>query len=281
MGAGWSDQEYGAREEPVFDLFTRELGGRGAAALIAFLLGGLASWGLGRWRRMRQKQSILRGDARDTVVIEYHIIETAESPAPDRPGQMRKVPTVVRVRALGQGELTHVVPNGHLAAEFVNRAWKATSRQTLISMEGAAGSYLLETLTGFVGDRVGNEAFEHDLYVMAPCCEPSELASHQPIVIVLIAVSDLLLFDSWPVCRAVQVEHGSEGARVLTLLELARRYRKEQALIEQLRRDGKRTEHVETMYVLDLALDRRTAPVPTKAVPWGRFEDVLKAIGLE
>lgn len=265
----------------MFDFFTRELGGRGAAALLAFLLGGLVSWALGRWRRLREKRSILRGDARDTVAIEHHIVERAEVPDPAQPGQTRAVPAVLRVRALGQSELSRVVPNGHLAAELEVRARHTTTRQTLISMEGAEGSFLLETLSGFVGDRVGNQSFEHDLYVMAPCCEPVELAHHQPIVIVLIAQSDLSLFDSWSACRNIQVEHGSDGARVLSLLELARRHREEQAKIAQFRREGKRTLHMETMYVLDLALDRRTAPVSTKSVPWGRFEEVLEAMGLE
>jgi hypothetical protein len=265
----------------VFDFMARDLGVRGVEALLAFVLGGLVSWGLSRWRRMRQRQSILRGDARDTVVIEHHIVESAEAPDPEHPGRTRRVPSVLRLRALGQSELNRVVPNGHLAAEFQDRAWKATPRETLISMEGAEGSFLLETLTGFVGDRVGSPGFEHDLYVMAPCCEPRELAHHQPIVVLLIAVSDLALFDSWPACRGIRVEHGGEGARVLTLLELARRYREEQALIAQLRRDGKRTLYVETMYTLDLALDRRTHPLPTKPVPWGRFEEVLRSMGLE
>src|SRR5215213_9311238 len=59
----------GGKECEVLDFITRELGGRGVGALVAFLLGGLVSWALGRWKRMRQRQSILRGDARDTVVI--------------------------------------------------------------------------------------------------------------------------------------------------------------------------------------------------------------------
>ena len=42
-----------------------------------------------------------------------------------------------------------------------------------------------------------------------------------------------------------------------------------------------RTMHVETMYVLDLALDKRTAAIPTKAIPWGRFEAVLKKLNLD
>jgi hypothetical protein len=265
----------------MFDLIARELSGRGIEALLAFLLGGLVSWGLGRWRRRRQRQSILRGDARDTVVIEHHIVETAEAPDPGHPGLTRKVPSALRIRVLGQSELSRVVPNGHLAAEFSDRAWRVTPRQTLISMEGAEGSFLLETLTGFVGDRVGSPGFDHDLYVMAPCCEPRELAHYQPIVVVLIAASDLALFDAWPVCRDIRVEHGSEGTRVLTLLELARRHREEQEHIARLRREGKRTLFVETMYLLDLALDRRTSPIATKPVPWGRFEEVLKGMGLE
>lgn len=265
----------------MLDFFTREMGGRGAATLLAFLLGGLVSWVLGRWRRIRQRRSILAGDARDTVVIEHHLVESAEVPDPDRPGQTRRVPTALRIRALGQSELRRVVPNDHLAAEFLGRAMKTTAWETLISMEGAAGSYLLETLTGFVGDRVGNDGFEHDLFLMAPCCEPREFANHQPIVIVLIAARDLPLFNQWRDCKGVRVEHGGEGARILTLLEMAKRYREESSKIARLQEQGKRTLYEETIYILDLALDRRTAPIPTKEVPWGRLEAVLKAMGLE
>src|SRR5438270_33112 len=83
----------------------------------------------------------------------------------------------------------------------------------------AEASYLLETLTNFVCDRVGNAPFEHDLYVMAPCCEPAGLAEHQPITILLVAVADLALFADWPTCRTIHVEHGTDGARILTLME--------------------------------------------------------------
>ncbi len=190
-------------------------------------------------------------------------------------------PSTLRIRSLGQEEVSRVVPNGHLAAVLLERAFSVTLQDTLISMEGPEGSFLLETLTGFVCDRVANAPFEHDLYVMAPCCEPKELAQHQPISVLLIAAKDLALFEDWPCCRKVMVEHGSDGARVLTLMNMARRFRKEQQQIAQLRKAGKRTLFVETMYLLDLALDRRAVPLDAKEIPWGRFEKVLTQLNLE
>lgn len=263
------------------DWLTSELGGRGVATVVAFALGSASSWLVSRWRRMRERQCILRGDARDTVVIEHHIVERSERPIGGQPGKSRIVPECLRIRALGQSELSRVVPNGHLAAHLLERAFNVTPRQSLISMEGIEGSYLLETLTGFVGDRVANQSFDHDTYVMVPCCEPRELSQHQPIVLILISVSDLALFREWGDCRNVRVEHGSDGARILTLMEMARRYQAEQEHIIRLRQEGKRTQYVETMYTLDLALDRRTSPIPVRPVSWGRFESVLKDMGLE
>jgi hypothetical protein len=245
--------------------------GRGLGALIGLVLGALIAAVIARWRRMRERQRILRGDARDTVTINHHVVE--RPPGDGAP--------VLRIRALGQAELRHVVPNVHLAAILRHRAEAVTTEDTLISMEGAEGSYLLETLTGFVCDRTANAPFDHDLYVMAPCCEPAALAQHQPITILLVAVSDLALFETWNSCRGVRVEHGSDGARVLTLMALAQRHRAEQAKLAKMRAAGQRTMHVETMYTLDLALDRHCATMPTRDIPWGRFEAVLRRRNLE
>lgn len=262
----------------LFADFIDEVGGRGLSALIGLILGGLITFLVGWRRRRRQRLSILGGDARDTVVIQFHLVDTREI---IHQGLPVTVPTALRIRTLGQAALTTVVPNGHLADILLRRARHVQAHDTLISMEGAEGSYLLETLTGFVGDRVGNEPFEHGLYVMAPCCEPAQLAQHQPIVVNLIAMDHLRLFESWAHCRSIQVEHGSDGARVLTLLAMAQRFKREQEKIASLRSAGRRTQYLETMYVLDLSLDRRTADIPLKDIPWGRFEEVLKKLNLE
>lgn len=259
----------------MFADLLHEITGRGAGVVFGLVLGGVGGWFYGHWKRYKQKQSILKGDARDTIVIHHHIVETG--PGPD--GGV--APKTLRLRSLGQSQLERVVPNGHLAGELLRRAQRVTANDTLISMEGAEGSYLLETLTNFVCDRVANCPFEHELYVMAPCCEPAALAQHQPIAILLIAAKDLVLFEKWTNVREIQVEHGGDGARILTLLEMAKRFRREQDKIAALRKAGQRTQFIETMYVLDLALDKRTASVPLKDVPWGRFEHILKSMNVE
>lgn len=258
-----------------------EFGFRGASVLVGLLLGTGITWIVARWKRIREYRNVLRGDARDTVVISHHLVDSIELLASQEGAVGKKVASTLRIRSLGQSELNRVVPNGHLAADLLHRAFQTTPKHTLISMDGPEGSYLLETLTNFVCDRVANAPFQHDLYVLAPCCEPAGIAVHQPITILIIAVDDLLLFEDWPSCRDVQVEHGTDGMRILTLMELARRYRREKLHIERLRKNGERTRYMETMYILDLALDHRTAPIPVRPVLWGRFEHELKELNLE
>lgn len=257
-----------------------ELSARSTVAVIGLIAGSLITWFVGWWKRRAQQRSILCGDARDTVVIQQHILTKELAPGTDGAAAQPRA-TELRIRSLGQSEIGRVVPNGYLADVLLSRAFEVTPRHTLISMDGAHGSYLLETLTNFVCDRVGNAPFEHDAYIMAPCCEPAGLAEHQPVTILLISVDDLRLFESWSACRDVKVERGGDGARILTLMELSRRHREEQIKIAELRKTGQRTRYVETMYLLDLALDRRTAEVPLREVPWGRFESVLKELNLE
>lgn len=264
----------------MWNHLVNEFGGRGASVLIGMLMGTLVTAFLAWLKRRSERRSIMLGDARDTVVIAQHVIDSIEVPATDTSPATQR-PVRIRVRALGQSELDRVVPNGHLANELLKRAHQVTTRRTLISMDGAEGSYLLESLTNFVCDRVANAPFDHALYVMAPCCEPAGLVVHQPITILLVRKDDLALFENWTLCRDAEVEHGADGGRILTLMELSRLFREEQAKLAELRRTGKRTRYMETMYVLDLALDPRCASIETKQVPWGRFENVLKEMNLE
>ena len=59
-----------------FDMFY-DFAGRTTSGLLGLASGGLMAWLLAKWKRRKEHQSILAGDARDTVVIELHIVETA------------------------------------------------------------------------------------------------------------------------------------------------------------------------------------------------------------
>jgi hypothetical protein len=62
---------------------------------------------------------------------------------------------------------------------------------------------------------------------------------------------------------------------------LSKRFREEQAKLVELRKTGQRTRYMETIYLLDLALDIRSAPIETKPVPWERFQSSLKEMNVE
>lgn len=255
--------------------FLDEASGRGLAGIAGVLAGSLITWAVAQWKRRKERQSVLSGNARDSVVIAQHIVDSEDEELPD--GTRRRVARTMRIRSLGQERLSVVIPNGHLAAIFSERAEEVTTSDPLISMDGVEGTFLLETLTNFVCDRIGNEPFDHDQYVMTPCCEPAELAQHQPITILLVSRSDLELFESFETCRDVRVEHSSDGARILTLMTMANQFREEQKVIQHRRAEGESVRFAETMYLLDLALDRRAASFPSKSVQWERYEGLLPA----
>src|SRR5262245_35446244 len=146
----------------MFDKLSDELGTRGVSTAFGVLLGGAIGWCLARWKRHRERVNIFAGDARDTVVIQQHMVQSVADP--DMPGGRRA--TSLRIRSPGQARVDQVVPNSHLALVLTKRAGEVSPLNPLISMAGPEGSFLLETLTGFVGDRVRLSPFEHDSYVM-------------------------------------------------------------------------------------------------------------------
>ena len=62
----------------MFDKLIEELGGRGIGVLLGLVLGTLITGLIAYWRRHLEKRRILLGDARDTVGIHHHLVDSAE-----------------------------------------------------------------------------------------------------------------------------------------------------------------------------------------------------------
>jgi hypothetical protein len=229
----------------------------------------LLGWLLGWWRRRRLLRQIETGSAREVVAIEQVLIK-------DLPDGR----TTMRIRSAGTAPLKTVLTNPVAHDAFLKRAEATTPTNPLISMHDQIGSYLLYLLTPWVCGMVRRGTFRHDLWVMAPVCEPGTLSAHQSTTVILIRREDLRRFLDWETCKQFQVEHGSDGARVLTLWHMAREFERQMAEVNRLRAVGKRSTFIETMYLLDLGLDTEEVALPTKPIPWDRFADTLRQLGL-
>jgi hypothetical protein len=238
-------------------------------ALLLTLAGVVLGWLLGRWRRYRQWRRVAHGDAREVIAIEQMLV----SEQPD--GRV-----TMRIRSLGAAPLERVLPNPAAHDAFLHRARATLSTNPLISMRDNVGSYLLYLLTPWVCGLCRSGPFPHDEWVMAPVCEPGILSAHQATTILLVRRADLMRFLDWEWCKTLHVEHGSDGARILTIWLMAREFQRQLTEIKQLRQAGKRTTYVETMYLLDLGLDLQELDLPTRPVPWERFAKVLKELKL-
>jgi hypothetical protein len=152
----------------------------------------------------------------------------------------------------------------------------------LVSMEGKMGSYLLQELAIWVCGQLRERNFRHDVWVMAPVYERGALylGGHFLSTVILIRLEDLVRFRDWATCTAIEVEHASHGERILTLMSMAAEYDRQAADVAARRAAGRRSNYEETMYLLDLGLDVACADLPSKHVPWERFGDSLRHLGI-
>ena len=256
--------------DAVFHFLTTPTAERILASLALVIIGGTLGWVGHRWRHFRLQRQIEAGDARDVVSIEKIII--------DRDPQGRET---LRIRSCGRDPVDHIFPNPAAREEFHNRTIATTSMHPLIAMDGRMGSYLLQELAIWVCGQVGEHSFPHDVWIMAAVCEPASFGGHQSSTILLIRREDLERFRDWTTCRDVHVEHGGQGERILTLLSVAAEFHRQSIAVAKRQAEGRRPEFEETMYILDLAIDRNVFDLPGRPVPWTRFTSTLKARGIE
>jgi hypothetical protein len=245
---------------------------RVAATGVCFIMGVVAGRLWGMWRRYRQKKTAERGVSEDVVTIEKILLDRRDDGT-----------QVMRIRSCGRDPIETVFPNQAARDEFQTRTDATTAARPLVSMEGKMGSYLLQELAIWVCGQLRERGFKHDVWVMAPVYERGALyiGGHFLSTVLLIRRDDLLRFRNWDDCAAIEVEHASHGERILTLMNMAAEYERQEAAIAGRRATGRRANYEETMYLLDLGLDTKSADLPSKSVPWKRFESTLRSLDVE
>lgn len=237
--------------------------------LVLTILGIIAGWLLGRWRRHKLYKQVRGGDARDVVSVEKVLVK-------ELPDGRR----TMRIRSCGIAATAAIFTNQIALEQFHKRSVATTSTNPLLDLHDDIGSYILYLLQPWVCGIVGGGPYPHDVWVMCPVCEPGLLSSHQSTTVVLVRQKDLALFRDWNACKQILTERTSDGARVLTLWHMAREFDRQLAEVRKCREAGKPAMYVETMYVLDLAIDTAEAELPTAPVRWPRFAETLKELSL-
>jgi len=237
-----------------------------------FVLGVAAGRLWGMWRRYRQLKMAERGESDDVLTIEKIIVDRRDDGS-----------EVLRIRSCGRDPIETVFPNVAARDEFQARAAATKLTVPLVSMEGKMGSYLLQELAIWVCGQLRERRFPHDVWIMAPVYERGALylGGHFLSTVLLIRRDDLMTFRNWEACASIRVEHATHGERILTLMAMAKEFGKQAAAVASRRAAGRRSNYEETMYILDLGLDTETADLPSKLVPWDRFEATLEKLGVE
>jgi hypothetical protein len=237
-----------------------------------FILGVLAGRLWAMWRRHRQKKTAERGVSEDVVTIEKILLDHKSDGT-----------RVMRIRSCGRDTIETVFPNQAARDDFQSRTAVTTAASPLVLMEGKMGSYLLQELAIWVCGQLRERGFRHDVWVMAPVYERGALyiGGHFLSTVILIRREDLMQFRDWNDAAAIEVEHASHGERVLTLMSMAAEFERQEAAITSRREAGRPANFEETMYILDLGLDTENADLPSKSVPWRRFESTLRSLKIE
>jgi len=162
---------------------------------------------------------------------------------------------------------------------------------SVIAMEGRLGSFVLRELHGHLRTLLEESGQRREWWVMTPILETYRPLQYVAPTVLLIRKQDLPLFASFETCQDLLVHHGSDAAKILTLMEVYRKFNAQQQCLSQARAAGRSTQYLEEMWLLDLCLSTEMveptaeevaagALKPFRTPPWERFAPTLKELGL-
>ncbi len=239
----------------------------------------LATW----WKRRREIREIDHGQQFQQLEFAYVFVSTG------RDGLRRLV-----VRTIGCLPLKVFVAKDAIRSHLLGLTRESADDElnSVIAMEGKLGSFVLRELHGHLRTLLEESGHRREWWVMVPILETYRPLQYVAPTVLLIRKEDLPLFASFETCNGLLVHHGSDAAKILTLMEVYRKFAVQQKRLAQARAEGRSTQYLEEMWLLDLCLSTDVMEPtleeveagtlkPFRLPPWDRFAPTLSALTLE
>lgn len=248
-------------------------------AVFALVTTGLAAW----WRHQSEIREIQHGQQFQQLEFVYAFVTTGQD------GLRRLV-----VRTIGCLPLKIFVAKDAVRSHLLGltRASAHDEANSVLAMHGKLGSFVLRELHGHLRTLLEESGAHREWWVMAPILETYRPLQYVAPTVLLIRKADLEQFRSFETCRSLLVHHGSDAAKILTLMEVYRKFSAQQKVLATARSERRSTQYLEEMWVLDLCLSTEMVEPTSKEVdagelkpfrspPWDRFVETLAALGLQ
>ncbi|HEY4260463.1 MAG TPA: hypothetical protein VGM98_09890, partial [Schlesneria sp.] len=206
----------------------------------------------------------------------------------DRSGQRRFV-----VRMIGCLPLKVFVAKDAIRSHLLGLTRDSADDElnSVIAMEGKLGSFVLRELHGHLRTLLEEKGLKREWWLMAPILETYRPLHYVAPTVLLVRKSDLPNFASFESCQDLLVHHGSDAAKILTLMEVHRKFKVQEQRLAKARAEGRSTQYLEEMWLLDLCLSTdMLEPTgeevaagtlkPFRVAPWDRFAATLHQLGL-
>ena len=243
----------------------------------------VATWFAAYRKRRREMHEINSGQQFQQLEFAYAFVTT------NGDGQRR-----LAVRMIGCLPLKTFVAKDAVREHLLGltRDSADDEQNSVIPMEGKLGSFVLRELHGHLRTLVRETGNRREWWVMVPILETFRPLHYIAPTVLLIRKADLAIFKSFESCRDLLVHHGSDAAKILTLMEVSRKFDAQRERLAQARASGASTQYLEEMWLLDLCLSTDVieptphevatgALKPFRHAPWDRFSATLKALELE
>ena len=243
----------------------------------------VTTWYAAYRRRRREMSEINRGQQFQQLEFAYAFVTN------NGEGQRR-----LAVRMIGCLPLKTFVAKDAIREHLLglSHGSAADELNSVIPMEGKLGSFVLHELHGHLRTLVRETGGRREWWVMVPILETYRPLHYVAPTVLLIRKADLAIFKSFESCRDLLVHHGSDAAKILTLMEVSRKFEAQRARLATAMATGASTQYLEEMWLLDLCLstvvieptphDVKTGTLkPFRPAPWDRFSATLDALKLE